>query len=41
MPVGERPMIIVRDEEHPLAQEQQQGISSNRLQEIAEQLLHG
>ena len=41
MPLGERPTIIVRDAEHPLAQEQQQGISPSRLQEIAEQLLHG
>jgi hypothetical protein len=41
MPVGERPTVIVRDEEHPLAQEQHQGISPSHLQAIAEQLLHG
>lgn len=41
MPVGERPTIIIRDEEHPLAQEQQHGISLTRAQEIAEHLLHG
>ncbi|MGO8947527.1 MAG: DUF2199 domain-containing protein [Ktedonobacterales bacterium] len=41
MPVGERPTIVVRDDEHPLAHEQEQGISASRLQEIAEQLLHG
>ena len=41
MPVGERPTIIVGDEEHPLAQEQRQGMSPSRLQAIAEQLLHG
>jgi hypothetical protein len=41
MPVGDRPTIIVRDEEHPLVQEQRQGISLSQLQKIAEQLLHG
>jgi hypothetical protein len=40
MPLGERPTIIVRDEEHPLAQEQQQGVSLRRVQEIAELLIH-
>jgi hypothetical protein len=41
MPVGERPLIEVGDEEHPLAREQQQGIAMSRVQEFAEQLLHG
>jgi hypothetical protein len=41
MPVGERPTIIVREEDHPLAHEQREGISQDRLQVIAEQLLHG
>lgn len=40
MPVGERPIIVIGDEEHPLAQEQEQGISMSQVQEIAEQLLH-
>jgi hypothetical protein len=40
MPVGERPTIVVGNMEHPLAREQQQGISPRRLQEIAERLLH-
>ena len=40
MPVGERPTIIVRDEDHPLAREQREGISPSRWQAIAEQLLH-
>jgi hypothetical protein len=40
MPVGERPIVIVGDEEHPLAQEQQHGIAMSRVQEIAELLLH-
>jgi len=41
MLVGERPSIMVRDEEHPLAEEQRQGITPSRLQAIAEELLHG
>lgn len=41
MPVGERPLIVIGDEEHPLACEQQQGITMRRVQEIAERLLHG
>jgi hypothetical protein len=40
MPVGERPTIVVLDEEHPLAVEQRQGIAPSRVQEIAERLLH-
>jgi hypothetical protein len=39
MPVGERPVITVLDD-HPLAQEQRQGITWRRVQEIAENLLH-
>ena len=39
-PVGERPQFFVRDAEHPLAVEQREGISMDRVQEIAEALLH-
>jgi len=39
-PVGERPQFFVRDAEHPLAVEQRDGISMDRVQEIAEELLH-
>ncbi len=38
--VGMRPHFMVRDPEHPLAIEQRDGISMDRVQEIAEMLLH-
>ena len=40
MPLGERPLIVVRDEQHPLSLEQEQGMTMRRVREIAEQLLH-
>jgi hypothetical protein len=39
-PVGERPQFFVQDSEHPLAVEQRKGISMERVQEIAEAMLH-
>ncbi len=40
-PVGYRPVMIRRPADHPLVQEQQQGISIQRRQEILEWCLHG
>jgi hypothetical protein len=39
-PVGRRPHFFIKDPNHPLAREQREGISLERLQEIAEQILH-
>jgi hypothetical protein len=39
-PVGQRPFIEVEPTQHPLAIEQREGISRERLIEIAEGLLH-
>lgn len=38
--VGERPRIVIEPTEHPLAVEQQEGITWERIQTIAETLLH-
>jgi hypothetical protein len=40
-PVGIRPKIELEPTSHPLAIEQKQGITMERVQQIAEQLLHG
>ena len=40
-PVGVRPLIELEASDHPLAIEQRKGITMRRVQEIAEQLLHG
>ena len=40
-PVGERPFIELEPTDHPLANEQRNGITLKRLQEIAERCLHG
>ena len=39
-PVGRRPHFYVADPAHPLAVEQREGISMERVTQIAEQLLH-
>lgn len=39
--VGRRPFIELEDTEHPLAVEQRNGITLERVQEIAELVLHG
>jgi hypothetical protein len=39
--VGERPRVELEPTEHPLALEQRNGITLARVQQIAEQLLHG
>jgi hypothetical protein len=39
--VGERPLIELEPNEHPLAIEQRNGIRLDRVREIAESLLHG
>lgn len=39
-PVGERPVIELELTDHPLAIEQRSGITRERVQEMAEQLLH-
>ncbi|CAN5595956.1 hypothetical protein BH10ACI4_BH10ACI4_34510 [soil metagenome] len=38
--VGWRPQFTVRDQSHPLAREQRQGITLDRVREIAEQIAH-
>ncbi len=38
--VGRRPHFFIKDPDHPLAREQREGISLERLQEIAEQIQH-
>jgi hypothetical protein len=40
-PVGQRPQFTVADPEHPLAIEQREGITLERVQEIAIKMLHG
>ena len=39
-PVGSRPLFYLDEPEHPLAYEQRQGISLERIQEIASRLAH-
>ncbi len=39
-PVGRRPNFRILDETHPLAAEQKMGIDAERIQKIAEQILH-
>jgi hypothetical protein len=39
-PVGQRPQFIVIDKNHPLAVEQQDGITMERVEEIAVRMLH-
>jgi hypothetical protein len=39
-PVGQRPQFTVVDEEHPLAIEQRNGIPMERIEEIAEMMMH-
>jgi Uncharacterized protein conserved in bacteria (DUF2199) len=39
--VGRRPFIELEPTDHPLAVEQRDGITWERVQEIAEQVLHG
>jgi hypothetical protein len=38
--VGQRPQFTVVDEDHPLAVEQRDGITMQRVEEIAERMLH-
>ena len=40
-PVGQRPLLELEPTSHPLATEQQNGITMARVQQIAESLLHG
>jgi hypothetical protein len=39
-PVGERPKIFLQEADHPLWREQKHGISTERVQEIVESILH-
>ena len=39
-PVGVRPLIELEPTDHPLAVEQREGITTQRVEEIAAQLLH-
>ncbi len=39
-PVGERPSITLEPTDHPLSLEQQQGITLDRVQQLAERVLH-
>jgi hypothetical protein len=39
-PVGQRPQFTVIDQDHPLAVEQQDGITMERVEEIAVRMLH-
>ena len=39
--VGRRPRVELEPTDHPLAVEQRQGITWERVQEIAERMLHG
>jgi hypothetical protein len=41
MPVGRRPHFEIVDSDHPLAIEQKRGITLERVQQIAETILHG
>jgi len=38
--VGRRPHFFVKDADHPLAREQREGITLERVEEIAQELLH-
>jgi hypothetical protein len=40
-PVGQRPFVELEPTDHPLAVEQRQGITMDRVREMAEALLHG
>lgn len=40
-PPGDRPLVILEETDHPLSIEQREGISMDRVQEIAEAVLHG
>ena len=40
-PVGERPFVELEPTDYPLAVEQRNGITMDRVREIAEALLHG
>jgi hypothetical protein len=39
-PVGSRPLFHIDEPDHPLAKEQRQGISLERIQQIASRLMH-
>ena len=39
-PPGERPFVLLEESDHPLAVEQRDGITTARVQEIAELMLH-
>ena len=39
-PVGLRPLVELEPADHPLAVERLEGITMERLQELAERLLH-
>ncbi|WP_353073153.1 DUF2199 domain-containing protein [Tunturiibacter gelidoferens] len=39
-PVGQRPYFTVVDQDHPLAEEQRDGITMERVEEIAVRMLH-
>jgi hypothetical protein len=39
-PVGHRPQFTVVDQDHPLAEEQRDGITMERVEEIAVRMLH-
>lgn len=39
-PLGERPLVCLQECEHPLYEEQEQGVSMVRVQQIVEQALH-
>jgi len=39
-PVGSRPLFYIDEPEHPLACEQRQGITLERIQQIASRLMH-
>lgn len=39
-PVGQRPVFCIDEPDHPLAREQREGISLDRIQEIASRLMH-
>jgi hypothetical protein len=39
-PVGSRPLFYLDEPDHPLAMEQRQGISLERIQQIASRLMH-
>ncbi|HEX5720631.1 MAG TPA: DUF2199 domain-containing protein [Thermoanaerobaculia bacterium] len=40
-PLGERPLVVLEETDHPLAVEQREGITAARLQSIVEAALHG